>query len=440
MAVRGSYTALNILPGSTGIPELIVDLVSITILPVEIDYFEVNGEIVTNAGLPFAIPPVIDPGEQVFESSQIHVALSGDLQLDQTDPLHVAVVGHITGLQHEFRVELSGAKMPESIRFGPLPRQPSVEEALAQHPFLRQNLNRSNTLVIPPGTWDVTGDLILPSGVNLQVSTGVTLRFSTGSILYSSGAVDLLGEPNASISLTGQDDGGWGGIIISNADNFSHWEYAIIEKTTGINRNGWTLTGGITFFKSNIYLDHVLLGNNQTEDALNVIHSSFQFFNSTFHNTYADAFDGDFSNGVIENCTFSNISGDAVDLSGAKVEILDTKMEHICDKGVSAGEESEVTATNIHISDVGIGVASKDLSRVILRQSSISNARFSALSAFIKKPVYGPAWLDAQEVTILDTETPTVAQKGSTILIDGQKVETVDLDVDRLYTEGILGN
>lgn len=438
--VRGSFTALNMIPGSTGSPELIVDLVNLTILPVEIDYFEVNGDTVTDDGLPFAILPVSDPGKQVFESSQIRIALSGSTQPDQTASLQVVAVGHITGLRHEFRVELSGAKMPESIRIGPLPRQPTIEEALAQHPFLRQNPNRTNTLVIPPGAWDVTGDLILPSDVNLQILADVTLRFSAGSILYSSGAVDLLGEPNASISLTGQDAGGWGGIIISNADDFSHWEYAIIEKTTGINRNGWTLTGGITFFKSNIYLDHVLLGNNQTEDAINVIHSSFQFFNSTFSNTYADAFDGDFSNGVIENCTFSNISGDAVDVSGAKVEIRDTKMEHIGDKGVSAGEESEVTVTNVHIYDVGIGVASKDLSRVILRQSSISKARFSALSAFIKKPVYGPAWLDAQEVAILETETPAVAQKGSTILIDGQKIETVDLDVDRLYTEGILGN
>lgn len=438
--VRGSFTALNMLPESTGTAELEVELVNLTILPVEIDYFEVNGKTVTDKELPFAIPPVIDPEVQVFESSQIRIALLADQQPDQALPLSVVAVGHITGTGHEFRTELSGAKLPEAIQIGPLPRQPSVEEALAQHPFLKKNPNRTKTLLISPGVWDVSGDLVLPRDMDLQVPAGVTLRFSKGSILYSSGAVDLLGEANAPIILTGQDPGGWGGMMISNAANFSHWEYATIEKTTGIDRSGWTLTGGINFYKSNIYLDHVLLGNNQTEDAINVIHSSFKFFNSTFSSTYADAFDGDFSEGLIENCVFSNIAGDAVDISGTKAEIRDSNLEHIEDKGISAGEESEVTITNVQIFDVGIGVASKDLSRVMLSQSSIRNAHFAALSAYIKKPVYGPAWLDAQEVIIFDSAASAVAQSGSTILIDGQKVDVVDLDVDRLYAEGVLGN
>jgi hypothetical protein len=89
---------------------------------------------------------------------------------------------------------------------------------------------------------------------------------------------------------------------------------------------------------------------------------------------------------------------------------------------------------------VGIGVANKDLSKTYISNSTISQARFAALAAYIKKPVYGPASIEATDLTILETQTSAVAQVGNTILLNGETVKTVELDVDKLYQEGILGN
>ena len=75
-----------------------------------------------------------------------------------------------------------------------------------------------------------------------------------------------------------------------------------------------------------------------------------------------------------------------------------------------------------------------------IKDSTINNARFSGLAAYIKKPVYGPASITAENVTITNTDQLCVVQKGSQIIFNGKDMPQVDLDVDKLYAEGILGN
>ena len=163
-------------------------------------------------------------------------------------------------------------------------------------------------------------------------------------------------------------------------------------------RQGWILTGGITFFASDITLDHAIIGNNQTEDAINVVHGNFNFINSEFENTFADAFDSDFSNGIIRDSFFHDIQGDAVDVSGTQADISNLNIKNIIDKGLSIGENSHVQAAGIVMDTVGIGAASKDLSSLHIIDSEIKNARYAGLAAYIKKPVYGPATITAENV------------------------------------------
>jgi hypothetical protein len=53
--------------------------------------------------------------------------------------------------------------------------------------------------------------------------------------------------------------------------------------------------------------------------------------------------------------------------------------------------------------------------------------------AYIKKPEYGPGGIEANNVTILNTAHESRAQRGSTISINGEQVETEDIDVETLY-------
>ena len=437
--VRGSYQALNVQPGSTGSPTLALDLVNLMIFPVQVERVEINGKAILVGEQPVTLAPVIDPQNHAFEPTHIKVPLSSAEGLDQETAPKVEVVARLVGVDGEFKKEISGGTAPEGLQTGPSPRQPTLAEVIKQHPFLVNDPQHANKLIVSPGNWDVQGDLILPDDMDLTVPAGTVLRFEQGSILYGNGSLYLLGTADAPVLLTAQN-GTWGGIVIVNTPRDLLWQYTVVEKTGGINRSGWVMTGGITFYQASIVLEHTLLGNNQTEDAINVIHGIFTFRDCEFANTFADALDSDFSSGEISNCTFHDIAGDAVDVSGTQATIRGTRMQRITDKGVSVGEKSTITITDSSMDTVGIGVASKDLSKATVTRTEIRSARFAALAAYIKKPVFGPGWIDARDVTIIDTQKAAVAQNGSTVLIDGKAVETVDLDVDRLYSEGILGN
>jgi hypothetical protein len=170
------------------------------------------------------------------------------------------------------------------------------------------------------------------------------------------------------------------------------------------------------------------------------VHGKFTFINTEFENTFADAFDSDFSSGEIRDCYFHDIQGDAVDVSGTQATLVNLKIKNITDKGLSIGEDSQVQAENIHMDTIGIGLASKDLSTVSIKDSEIINARFAGLAAYIKKPVFGPANITAENVTISESLQICVVQVGSTIQFNGKTMPQQDLDVDKLYAEGILGN
>ena len=115
-----------------------------------------------------------------------------------------------------------------------------------------------------------------------------------------------------------------------------------------------------------------------------------------------------------------------------------TRFERVNDKAISVGEKSELTADNVLITDSGIGAASKDNSRLEIHESVISGARIAGLMTYVKKPVYGPPVLVASEVTILDTAKVAWAQTGSTLFLNGERVQTENMDVDRLY-ETVMG-
>jgi hypothetical protein len=439
--VKGAYSISGINPGDTNPIVLKVELTNISSLPVDVIGFEVDGKPIQTGKIEPATLSSYKGSDTVPSYTQYSIPLSNEsdwIKEKNLPPLEAIV--RLAGLQQEIKVTLNGVMTPAEISIGPLPQSIGTKELLAKYPFLSASPN-GDQLLISPGVWDIQGDLVIPENVTLQVAPGTVLRFEPGAVLLAQGAVNLLGTVNDPILLTAQDvQKGWGSLVVLHAGKESLWKYAKIEQTHGISRQGWILTGGITFFASDITLDHAIIGNNQTEDAINVVHGKFTFINTEFENTFADAFDSDFSNGEVRDCYFHDVQGDAVDFSGTQANLYNLKIQNVTDKGLSIGENSHVQAENISMDTVGIGVASKDLSSVVINNSEIKNARYAGLAAYIKKPVYGPATITAVNVTIIDSLQRCVVQVGSTIQLNGKAMPQQDLDVDKLYAEGILGN
>ncbi len=440
--IRGNYHLIDQ-------TSLQLDLANLMVLPVELRNLRWGDETISldelqcrGANCDLGLAPV----QTAFVLSSIAedqnaTIVSFQLPLDAFVSTHTAedemfLYVNLYGSSRTFEIPILTNYVPKSISQGLLPTA-TLDEALATHDFLMQLSDYQ--LAIEQGEWDVNEDLILPEGYTLSIPRGTTLRFGEGISLVARGSVDIFGTEDEPITITSQN-GAWGGMLILKAEDTSDWEYVTIGEMNGIPYPGVGITGGITFYQSDANISYSQIGNNQTEDALNLIQAGFAFEHVEFLNSPSDAFDGDFTHGTVSYCSFHDILGDGVDVSGSHVTVENSYFVSLGDKAISAGEHSHITASNLTVRDVGIGVASKDLSEVEISASSIEGARAAGLAAYTKKPQYGPASITAIDLEILDDSRPALCQTGSAIILNDESILPEDFNVDALYSQGILGN
>ncbi len=350
-------------------------------------------------------------------------------------PPDMQVVTRVWGLTQTY-TQTVVSDYPVPLEEGPLPEFPAVEDVLAAHPYLRlaEGDAEMPMLTLSPGSWDIVGNLVLPAGYGLYLEPGTTLRFGSEAYLLANGPLIFEGTEAAPVVLqpTGEQ---WWGIAVLQAGARSSWRYVTIENTNAISTPGWTLTGGITFYRSDIRLDHSRILGTLAEDGFNVVRAAFEFVDSEFANTASDAFDTDFGQGLFERCVFHDIGADGIDVSGADLEVRDVRMVNLGDKGLSVGEMSRVRAEALDLENVDFGVVSKDLSQATISNVTIKTARIAGLAAYIKKPSYGPASIVAEGVTFVDipSDHETLIQTGSWIDLEGTRIWGIDFDVDALY-------
>ena len=213
-----------------------------------------------------------------------------------------------------------------------------------------------------------------------------------------------------------------------------HWQHVEVRGTTAIARQGWQVTGGVCFQDTDVTFEDCLFREARCEDALNVIRGRVELRRCRFQGCLSDAFDGDFVTGIVADSGFYHVGGDAIDVSGSDLRVLDTRLIAIGDKAISAGENSRVDVVGVSIENARFGVVSKDLSHVRVRRSTLSQCE-KGLTAYQKKPEFGPGTLEAAEVVFLGVETRLLAQEGSCVLLDGFRVPGEPLLVEALYFE-----
>jgi hypothetical protein len=347
------------------------------------------------------------------------------------------VTSRVKGQKQPYRI-MATPNHP-ALKKNPIP-DATLAEQLSQHPFLSFNAE-DRCLVVQPGIWKVAGSLVVPKGIKLQVTAGTALRFSPKEGLFSHGPLDFTGTKDDPIileaNLSEDHENSWQGVAVLNAALPSVWTHVIVRDTSGIVRDGWLLTGGVTFYKSDIRMNHCRLQGNRGEDALNIIHSDFELAGIEILETVSDAFDADFADGIVKNSLFRDIGlaggGDAVDISGSEVTVTDSRFLNISDKALSVGEQSKMTASRLIIESVGTGAATKDGSYLDIKDSSIKDAHNAGLMAYVKKAEFGPGRINGDKLSFNGTAAEAVAQRGSDIVLNGNRIASVDLDVKELY-------
>jgi len=320
----------------------------------------------------------------------------------------------------------------------PLPTV-SLAETLARHPFLAWD-EASQALRAAPGRWDVQGSLILPAGAGLTLPAGTVLRFQPRHGLIARGPLTFLGEATAPVVLEGpageKRSQLWSGVYVVESQRPSLWTHVVVRNTGGFKRNGWRLAGGVVFRKAHVDLDHCTFTGSRTNDALNIVRSTFSLRDVTIFESLSDGFDADHSEGSITGGFISRAGGDGIDAGASRLTVRGTRLANIRDKAISVGERSRLSAHGVEIEHAGIGLASKNGSEAEIANSTFRDIADVALVAYMNRPEFGPGSLTAEGNRITGTTLPALAQTGNRVLLDGTILQPVDAAIDRLYKDG----
>ena len=227
-------------------------------------------------------------------------------------------------------------------------------------------------------------NLIIPAGYELICDEGTNIILGKGKNILSYSPLIFEGTEAEPIRIEGQEDSG-SGIIVMNSKKMSVFNYVIFSNLSKPKDPRWGLTSSITLYESPAELKHCTFDRNYiADDFINFIRTSFKIDSSNFMNVNADAIDGDFTNGEIYNTEFYNIGNDAIDISGSELRFKNITIDFVGDKALSAGEKSFIYGKNINISNSEIGVTSKDLSLVEIKNITINDGNIG-YCAFQKK-------------------------------------------------------
>ena len=285
---------------------------------------------------------------------------------------------------------------------------------LSNMPFIEIN-TLTRLLIIKKGAHTLSEDLVIPKQWTLVLEKGCEIDLVNKAAIISYSPVRAKGSKEEKILIYSSDNTGQGLTIIDNYGN-SLFQNVVFSNLSALAKYGWQLTGAVTFYQSNAFIENCTFKNNSCEDAINLIQSNFTFSNSTVENTFSDGLDSDFSNGTISHSIFKNTGNDCIDLSGSNVDITYCEIVNSGDKGVSGGENSIVKIENTKINKAKIAIASKDLSVVNVSSVTVQNVDYGFV-AFQKKPEFGPAKIIVTGLDVDLSRGKNLIEKGSLLIL-----------------------
>ncbi|PQB03598.1 right-handed parallel beta-helix repeat-containing protein [Aureitalea marina] len=276
---------------------------------------------------------------------------------------------------------------------------------------------------IGPGDHRVDHTVIIPENFEVQIEKGANIDLINHASFLSHSPIFSLGTGDSPITFYSSDGTG-GGVFINKAHKRSLVEHTTFSNLSNPSDAHWEVSGAVNFHESDVSISQSVFKDNRCEDALNIIRSNFSMDGSLFENTWSDAFDGDFVEGTITNSEFNSAGNDGIDVSGSSIYLENITINNPSDKGVSAGEASNMKGTNIRVKGGEIGIVSKDLSTIEFSDVYISETRLG-FSAFQKKPEFGIGKITINDLFMSDTESDHLVESGSELTIDDVRMSTV---------------
>jgi len=152
-----------------------------------------------------------------------------------------------------------------------------LQELLAKNifpdPQLMDRID-NNKILIKQGDVRLDHKVIIPAGYEVYFRPGTKINLVNEAAIISYSPVIMQGTEENPVVVTSSDFSG-NGFTVLQAEGRSKLDHVRFENLNTLDYKGWTLTGAVTFYESDVDLTNVRFYRNQCEDALNTVRSEF---------------------------------------------------------------------------------------------------------------------------------------------------------------------
>lgn len=334
--------------------------------------------------------------------------------------------GPLSGLKVHYNLlglERGKKELPVAIPSGE--KAASLPAALADQPgnyaafpFIREKTGE-NILLIPAGEWTLGSSLAIPRGKRLHIEAGARINLVNNARIISYAPVFCMGKEGRPVLIHSADSTG-GGLAVIGAEGRSVITHTHFEGLSGIEENGQRWGGAVTFYESPVTFSGCSFSGRQGGgDLLNIVRADFTVNRAKFTDAPADAFDCGHCSGEISYSSFVKSGNNAISLTGAEVKLSNIFISQVGEKGLSAGQNSEVTARWMDIRRAGAAITSESRSKVMASDVQLLNNRIG-ISLSREHAAYGPAYASVERIDIQQSETPYQVAANAELIVDGR--------------------
>lgn len=282
------------------------------------------------------------------------------------------------------------------------------------------------SIVLGPGIVDLQSNIHIGSKQRLTIKPNTRVRLAKDISIFSEGKVLIEGSSeNPVIFERLNPDDAWGGVaIVGKAANGS-----LIKNTTFT--GGTMNTHATIFFSGMVSVHHVdsirfinteFSKNTISDDTLHIVNSQASLLSARFSDCYSDCIDLDYAKTEMDSISIKRAGNDGIDFMGTHAALENIKINGASDKGLSVGENSNISLNSASISNAASGLAVKDASVVDMKNIKFKRNEI-AIDIYIKHKIYGKAGsIKAADITFKKNEVNIQNEDQGTIIFHGQKI------------------
>lgn len=276
-------------------------------------------------------------------------------------------------------------------------------------------------ILFKKGTYTVNKNIIIPKGYKVNFQAGVKLNMVGGSIFLSKSPVFMAGTKAEPIEITSSDNRGNGFSVLQTTGK-STLSYVKFRNLNTLSYKSWELSGSVTFYEADVWIENCTFQNNNATSALNIVRSDFEITRSTFSGNLKQDIDLAYGKGEISYSVFNNTGGSAIDIKSCTANVTEVRITKSQDYGISAADGSRVKVNSTKVSQSTTAVVSKGSSIIDISYIEIRNCQ-RGFTIFKGKPELGSSEINVENYQAVGHKYLHNIEPGSILRLRGKLVK-----------------